>query len=126
MFLQVKNKMREGMLLFTNYTNRWKGRELVQKARAQIAQADSLSFEEIKVAASKLHLTSVTSRLKGKQYKPSLPMPSQSTSNMGRISYSKPHDEIDQVADYLEVDGKTPSVVGEKCFDVLLSEARRR
>ena len=39
LYLQVKNKMREGMKLFTDYTNRWKG--LTEETRAQFAASES-------------------------------------------------------------------------------------
>ncbi|HKQ49894.1 MAG TPA: ATP-binding protein [Phycisphaerae bacterium] len=126
LYLQVKNKMREGMALFTNYTNKWKGRELVQQARAQIDSAAPAGIEEIKQRVAKLRLTHVKSRLRGRQYKPTLPMPSHTAGDTRRISYSKPLGEVEQVSDYLfDDDGQTPSVVGERCFDEILKEAKQ-
>ncbi len=46
LYLQIKNKMREGMQIFTQYTNQWKGR--ADESKKQIAQGERLSFEEIK------------------------------------------------------------------------------
>ncbi len=126
LYLQVKNKMREGMVLFTNYTNKWKGRELVQQARSQIDDAEPFGIEEIKHNVAKLRLSHVKSRLRGRQYKPTLPMPAHAAGDSRRISYSKPIAQIELVSDYLfESDGHTPSLVGERCFDEILKEARK-
>lgn len=125
LYLQVKNKMREGMRLFTNYTNKWKGR--ADEAKKHIKQGDRLSIEEIKERAANLPF-SVTKRSipPGKQYKPSLPVPKKVESQQRRISFIKDIDEVKTVADYLFQDETTdPSEVGEKCFDLILNEARK-
>ncbi|MFO8014556.1 MAG: ATP-binding protein [Phycisphaerae bacterium] len=125
LYLQVKNKMREGMVIFTRYTNKWKGRELAKQSREHMARAESLGFDEIKKRARSLRLTTVKARLKGRQYKPSLPKPPRTEQGKRRIVYTKRAEEVEQVGEYVfpgrEV---TPSEVGEKCFDLMLREAR--
>lgn len=125
LYLQVKNKMREGMQIFTNYTNQWKGQ--ADEAKKYISKGKPLSFEEIKVQAENLPFTATKQTvLPGKQYKPSLPRPKKIESQQRRISFVKNIGEVKAVADYLYQDESTdPSIVGEKCFDLILKEARK-
>jgi hypothetical protein len=123
LYLQIKNKMRDGMRMFTDYTNKWKGQ--TAESKKQIALGKPLSFEEIKNEIKKMSLTKTARSLPhGRQYKPDLPMPD----NMGRkrhISFVKDIDEVRCVAEYLFKDEtKEPSAVGEKCFARILREAR--
>src|SRR5208282_6219848 len=52
LYLQVKNKMREGMRLFTDYTNKWKGQ--AEESRKQIVAGEPLSFEQIRAESKTL------------------------------------------------------------------------
>jgi len=125
LYLQVKNKMREGMRLFTGYTNNWKGR--TDETKEHIKQGDALSFEEIKDRANNLPFNAtLRTALPGEQYKPTLPKPKKLESQKRRISFIKDIDEVKAVADYLFEDENTdPSEVGKKCFDLFLTEARK-
>jgi hypothetical protein len=125
LFLQIKNKMREGMRLFTDYTNKWKGR--ADEAKKHIEQGTPLAFEEIKIRANKLPFsTTIRTIPHGEQYKPALPVPKRLEPQKRRISFVKESDEVKIVAAYLFEDEDTnPSDVGEKCFDLFLSEAQK-
>jgi len=125
LYLQVKNKMREGMQIFTNYTNKWKGQ--ADEAKKHILRGKPLSIEEIKEETEKLTFTTTKqTALPGKQYKPLLPLPKKLESQQRRISFTKNIDDIKNVSDYLFQDETVdPSVVGEKCFDLILNEARK-
>jgi hypothetical protein len=126
LFLQIKNKMREGMRIFTNYTNKWKAR--AAESRRQIeAAGPALSFLEIKTAAERLPFSSTKQSIpRGDQYKPNLPLPKRPESQSRRISFVKKVEEIKTVAEHLFEDPAVdPSVVGERCFDLILGEARR-
>jgi len=124
LYLQVKNKMREGMRIFTDYTNKWKTR--ADESKKQMVAGTPLSFEEIKVQATKLDFTaSKTSVPPGGQYKPVLPVPKKLESHNRRISFVKTKEEVQTVGEHLlgEADAD-PSTVGEACFDAFLKEAR--
>ena len=124
LYLQVKNKMRDGMRIFTNFTNQWKGKG--NESKQYIDRGSPLALDEIKTKSSeKLKLNSVRSGLRGKQFMPKLPSPKPEPSSKRRISYSKELEEIETVKEYLlgEQEG-SPSRVGEECFDVILEEAR--
>jgi hypothetical protein len=125
LYLQVKNKMREGMLIFTDYTNKWKGR--ANESKKHMEEATALSLEEIKTEAKTLSFSPTKrSALPGSQYRPDLPLPRRLESRTRRISYVKDVDEVKRVAEYLFDDANAdPSDVGEKCFDLMLKETRK-
>lgn len=124
LYLQVKNRMREGMAMFTNYTNKWKGK--ADEAQQHIVSGESYTLEKIKTESENLRLNAVRSGLRGKQFKPKLPLPKQEPSSKKRISYTKDADDIQMVQEYLSLDEEVrPSQVGEKCFDLMLREAQQ-
>lgn len=127
LYLQIKNKMREGMRIFTNYTNKWKAR--AEESRKQIeAAGPALSFQEIKVAAERLQFNPTKQSIpKGDQFKPELPLPKKQEPQTRRISFVKQVEEVKVVAEHLFEDPDVdPSVVGEKCFDLILTDAEAR
>lgn len=124
LYLQVKNKMREGMLIFTNYTNKWKTD--VKKSKEHMKSATLLSFSEIKTSSLIMPLSPVKKGpIFGEQYKPTLPLPRPGERTRKRISFVRDIKEIQLVGDYLldDENGK-PSVIGEKCFERILEEAQ--
>jgi hypothetical protein len=123
LYLQVKNKMREGMRLFTNYTNKWKDR--AEESRNQIQAGEALSFEEIKAEVKRLDLRAVSKSVPpGHQYSPELPMPVKLDPKRRRISYIKNLRDIRRLGRHLFEDAdRDPSEIGEKCFDIVLAEA---
>ena len=125
LYLQVKNKMREGMQIFTNYTNKWKGEP--EESRKQIEAGEPLSLDDLKTESLQLAFNSTkTSFPAGEQFKPSLPQPKRLNPQMRRITFFKPVGHVRLVADYLYDDpNEHPAVVGERCFDIQLKEARK-
>ncbi|MGH9556800.1 MAG: ATP-binding protein [Terriglobales bacterium] len=125
LYLQVKNKMREGMRIFTDYTNKWKGR--ADESKKHIEAGTPLSFEEIKTKADDLPFSTTKKSIPpGDQYKPDLPLPKSLESRKRRISFVKDIDDVKRVAEHLFKDESTdPSLVGEKCFDLILREAKK-
>ncbi len=125
LYLQIKNKMREGMRLFTDYTNKWKGR--ADESKKHIDDGKPLSLEEIKTEAKSLSFAATKRSFpKGDQYRPDLPLPKKIESRKRRISFVKDVGEVKCVAEHLFKDAETdPSAVGEKCFDLILREARK-
>ena len=124
LYLQVKNKMREGMQIFTNYTNKWK--DNVSESKVHIDSGEPHTLDEIKKETKNLKLSSVKKGLRGKQFKPKVPLPKPEESTVKRISYSKELDDIQKVQEYLFGEEEvTPSKVGEECFDQMLKEAQQ-
>lgn len=122
LYLQVKNKMREGMKVFTDYTNRWKGRADESAKHVRIGKA--LSLAELKVQTTDLSFNQTRSRPLGYQYKPRLPLPPRIEPSVRRISFVKKVSEISAVAEYIGEPDMEPSEVGETCFDAVYEEAR--
>jgi hypothetical protein len=124
LYLQVKNKMREGLRLFTAYTYWWKGRE--PEARAMVDKKETLTFAEIKARAEKLPMRKVSRLPGGVQFKPNLPRPKVQESNLKRISFERPLGEIRVVGGYVLDDPEAPpSRIGEECFKRTLREANK-
>jgi hypothetical protein len=124
LYLQIKNKMREGMRIFIDYTNKWKGR--AEESKKQIQEGKPLSLGEMKKRAQVLHLRPTTRSFPpGQLYRPTLPLPKRLMPTKRRISFVKDVTDIKTVAEYFGNIDMEPSDVGEKCFDSFLKEARR-
>lgn len=124
LYLQVKNKMREGMKLFTDYTNKWKSREA--ETKKQILKKPPLSLTEIKKEAQELNFSTITRTFpQGKQYNPKLPLPPQLEPTKRRISFVKESYKIKKVAEYFGDPEMEPSEVIDRCFETIYEEARK-
>ena len=124
LYLQVKNKMREGMKLFTAYTNHWKND--ADESKRQIALGNPYTLDEIKKEVETLKMNPVKSGLKGEQFKRKLPRPQPKEPTKKQITYRKDSDDIQTVQSYLFGDQEvSPSKVGEECFDQMLKEAQQ-
>ena len=122
LYSQVKNRMREGMKVFTNYTNRWKGR--VDESEPHIRKATTLNLIELKARSESLDFRRTRSILNGWQYKPRLPSPPRLEPTKRRITYVKEVSQIATLAEYFQDPDMEPSEVGELCFDAIYDEAR--
>lgn len=125
LYLQIKNKMRDGMRIFTDYTNKWKND--LDESRKYIEAGDPLALDEIKHEATHLVFNATTRSVPpGEQYKPELPMPRKLETRQRRISFVKNVEEIRTIAEYLFGEAEAaPSAVGEECFDLMLRDARK-
>ena len=122
LYLQVKNKMREGMRIFTDYTNKWKG--LAEESKHQIDQGVPLSLEELKTITEELTFSKTRTLPPGEQLRPKLPLPPRVEQTTRRISFVKEISKIKVVADHLGDSDMQPSDVGEDCFEAIYAEAR--
>ena len=124
LYLQVKNRMREGMKIFTDYTNKWKTN--VRVSKTHISEGTRLSFSDVKAKTRNLSFRKVKKGVGGELYKPVLPMPEPKTTTRTRISFSKEVVDVETVSEHLfGRPGVKPDKVGEKCFDQVLREARK-
>ena len=123
LYLQVKNKMREGMRLFTGYTNRWKGR--ADETRGQFESGEVITFSQVKSQAQSMALASSSTPISGaSQFRPRLPEPRRLGPRQSRISFTKNTDDVKAVGEYLFNDPLiAPSRIGEECFDLVFREA---
>lgn len=125
LYLQIKNKMREGLQMFTDFTNKWKGRELAREAQNIIRRAAPTTLAGLRAASAKLSFRTLSSGPKGRQYKPKLPMPRRRGDDNQRITFVRGIPAVEEVALLLfNRKNVNPSKVGEACFDRTLDEAR--
>jgi hypothetical protein len=127
-YLEVKNKMREGLKIFTDYTNKWKGR--ADQEREISGKSEKIDFKELLQPHENiernfnLHFIS-----RNGEYiaKPKLPEPIIERREQF-IRFSKPNEEIEEVVLFLYGEPRPElkaSDVGERCFTKILGEARR-
>ena len=123
LFLQVKNKMREGMKFFTDYTNRWKGR--ADETREQFGAAKPVTFSQLKALAATMPLKPTSKSVPGAEhFRPKLPAPSRPPPRHRRIAFSRPTDDVAAVGRYLRGDpNANASDIGAACFDLVLSDS---
>lgn len=120
LYQQVLNRMREGLRLFVNFTNRWKARE--DEAKAQVSPVPAISYERLKEEVKGLNFAQVRTGLEGQQYKPKLPEPPNNAKDV-RISYFREREVLSQLAEALLLDLEdirerdVPRKVGEASFD---------
>jgi hypothetical protein len=125
-YQQIKNKMREGMRIFTNYTNKWKGH--VEESKKLMQDKPILSLSEIRTLTAtnriKFHST-IRSFPPGEQFMPPLPMPKRIEPTKKKITFIKEENDIKLVAGYLDMSYATPNEIGEACFNTVLEEAKK-
>ncbi|WP_208451801.1 ATP-binding protein [Burkholderia cepacia] len=123
LYLGVKEHMRDGLKVFTDFTNKWKKST---PERSEIRQkATSVSAEFIASLVPKNEFSKVTKGLGGSRFRPSLPMPKE-TDPIKQIRFSRRYSEIRKVAEYLFEDPNTPIAdVGAQCFDDVLRKVKK-
>ena len=123
-YLAVKDRICDGLKLFTNYTNKWKGQNQGERKFSTQAKKISYStlFQEDEV---KKYGITLRSSQKGRTFNPQLPSPP-SDKPYKVIRFTRWSEDISAVSEYLfhESDFE-PSKVGEKCFDIILENAKK-
>jgi hypothetical protein len=126
LWLEARTKMREGMRIFISHTNVWKNQPRSDQS-PHWKSAKPLQLEE---AIEALMSREPTKKQDGAiefdpKQKKVLPIPEGKTPTSRRITFSKPIEEIQELANAIFEDGETsPSVVGEKCFEIVLEKFR--
>ncbi|HBC30681.1 MAG TPA: ATP-binding protein, partial [Clostridiales bacterium] len=125
-YAAVKDRMRQGLKMFTDYTNRWKGQN--ERERTYSTTAKSVSIGNLIGTPQNIE-DQVPIKFRQNQnaliFNPDLPKPP-NDKPYRIIRYSKDMDDILTIVEYLYKDRThtiTPSQVGEKCFDMILEKA---
>ncbi len=124
-YIAVKDKICEGLKIFTNYTNQWKGRNEEERSYSQNTkkvQYDKLFSEN----AKSQYGVSLRNETRGNAFRPNLPKPS-NESPFRTIRFSRSVDDIKYLIGYFcgDMDAEvSASQVGEKCFDKVLEDAK--
>lgn len=128
-WLESLVKMKEGMRVWTSYTNRWKNHPREDQA-SHWSDAKPMSLSKAIEAVS----PRVTSK-KGsgalefdpRKVKGALPEPKGSTPSARRIVFSRPAEEVRAVSRMLFDDAnEKPGIVGDKCFEIQFVKASRK
>lgn len=123
LYLNVKEYMREGLKLFTDFTNKWKHstpERTAMKGKATTTNAGSIAEMVPKSSWSTVH-----KGMGGHRYKPSLPTPKE-TDPIKQIRFSRLRSDIQIVAKHLLDDADAAvSDVGARCFDDVLRKVRK-
>jgi hypothetical protein len=127
-WLESLVKMKEGMRVWISYTNQWKNHP----------RADQSSYwEDARPLPLKGAIAAVVSRNAARrtgdqvEFNPQkarvLPEPPGKTPSARRIVFSRPVEEIRLVSKMLfDVDDEKPGIIGEKCFELTLTKAKKR
>ena len=128
LYLQIKNKMREGMKLFISYTNRWK-KNWEEGKNKFLGKHEAVTIVALKQKISDKAVELTQRSDGGAVFIPKLPLPPQDDSGKVRISFSTQKDNPRIVAAYLygekEADTYTNNEVGEACFMYFLGKAEK-
>ncbi|MBS4050627.1 MAG: ATP-binding protein [Methylomonas sp.] len=119
-YLSVFDYMTEGMKIFTDFTNKWKGRE--EETSSFFEGAVSKKPREILSTFEDSKFSSIRKIEGAKKYTPQLPVPEEKNP-LRRIVFTRPSEDIKTLAIALFEDSKVkPTDVGQRCFDLKLQE----
>lgn len=117
----VKDKVREGIKIFTDFTNKWKKSSKGELSK-HFRMEETESAPSIKLSQKvKADDWSNVRRDGGKVFKPRLPLPKE-TDPTERVVFTKKRSEIRAVSEYLFDEVRPTTFVGEYCFDQILKK----
>ena len=126
-YSDVKKKMCEGLKLFTNFTNDWKGTanadtQFFSKSR-DVTLVDLVTNNLIESKGSTIKYS--PTRDGGRQFKPILPKPEKEKGDTIWIRFAAKESECNAVSEFLFEEIRLPSEVGEACYKRALAEAQQ-
>lgn len=126
-YIAVKDKICEGLKMFTSYTNQWKGRN--QQEREYSKKAEKVPYTEFfSESAKDSYGVRLREEQRGNTFRPQLPKP-ENDRPYRIIRYSKSIEDIKILTGYFFGDKEEDvdaSVIGEKTFDCLLEQAKKQ
>ncbi|MEO6254404.1 MAG: ATP-binding protein [Ferruginibacter sp.] len=122
-YAAVKNKVKEGLRLFTSFTNNWK---TPSDERTKLFKSVT-KINALRPGQSKSALVTLKTGKKGDdgEYQiPELPKPSKiSVKNLLAISFTKDKHKVEKLKQYFfEEENKSASEIGSWCFDKMYSQ----
>ena len=127
-WLESLVKMKEGMRIWITYTNHWKNHPRSDQSRYWTDARPLPLGKAIEAVAARRMAKKTADQIEFNPQKARvLPEPKDRTPSERRIVFARPLEEIRLVAKLLfdDIDEK-PSVVGDRCFDLQLTKARKR
>jgi hypothetical protein len=120
-YLIARRAAMEGLKLFTDFTNKWKGME---DEAADFFKPANRADVRTHVALARKHGKPVRGESQARKFKPSLPLPPERNPRR-RVSFVRDERQIEAVSKYLFGDAaQHPSIVGAECFDRTAKEAK--
>lgn len=118
----IKKKMCEGLKLFTNFTNDWKG--TANADTEYFKKSENKTIDDIMDGETSSSIEYRKTNDGGRQSKPVLPKPEKRGADAVWIRFAVKDTECKTVAKYLfEDEARQPSEVGIECFKRVLKEA---
>lgn len=123
LYLRVKNRMREGTKIFTNYTYKWK--TALEEAKQSERAADSVDLSELRERFSNQWTPTRKDGEDGRHFLPKLPQPKTDPAE-SLIRFHKPKADVRALGEKLldDPDAK-PGDVGAAAFDRALKGIKR-
>jgi hypothetical protein len=122
-YLAARKIAMEGLKTFTNFTNKWKG---IEEQANNLFKSSKRADARREISSAKSKGTEMRSQTGAVKYVPPLPAP-KNRDEQRRISFMRSERDIGKVSKYLFDDSQqNPSVVGEECFDRVLTEAKKK
>ncbi len=120
-YLTARDACIEGLKMFTNFTNKWKGME---DQTTKFFEAAKKVDARKSINLAKDHGASVRGQEGAKKYRPNLPVP-EKRNKQKRISFIRDEDDIKAVSQHLfDEENQPPKIVGEECFDRALAKSK--
>ena len=122
LYALVKKKMCEGLKLFTNFTNDWKG--TANEDTGYFKKSTNRTIDEIMGEEAEVGMQYHRTSEGGEQVKPSLPKPEKKGADTVWIRFAVKDSECKKVSNFLFEEEKLPNEVGVECFKRILADAQ--
>lgn len=122
LYSAVKKKMCEGLKLFTNFTNDWKG--TANADTEFFKESTKKTIDDILDEHSGIDIQYHKTADGGEQAKPSLPKPKKKGADAVWVRFAVKETECNTVSNYLFEEERLPSEVGAECFKRILADAQ--
>lgn len=122
LYATIKKKMCEGLKLFTNFTNDWKG--TANEDTKFFKESEKKTVDDIMNGKTPEPISYHATSDGGKQAKPNLPKPERKKADTVWVRYAVRETELKEVSMYLFEEERSPSDVGIGCFKHILDKAK--
>lgn len=122
LYAQIKKRMCEGLKLFTNFTNDWKG--TANAETEYFKKSKNRTIEELMSEGTITEIQYFRTSEGGEQAKPSLPKPKKKDADTVWVRFAVRETECKEVSNYLFEEERHPSEVGAECFKRTLVDAQ--
>jgi hypothetical protein len=121
-YLIARKAAMEGLKIFTDFTNKWKGME---DDTVQFFEPTKRADVKANITSARMYGSIVRGGNAARKYVPNLPAPANKNPRK-RISFVRNEEQIRKVSKHLFGDSlQHPSIVGGECFDRMLAKAEK-